>query len=100
LGGGTVGNGINGVYATGGLAIGGVENKIRFPTFTAYSDTKTRVGWTIGGGVEHMWTPNWTIGLEALFVDLGRANADKTLGKTTKFSNQAVIGRVKLNYKF
>jgi outer membrane immunogenic protein len=91
------------VYATGGLAIGGVKNSIGVPGRTpAYSDNRTQVGWTIGGGVEHMWTPNWTIGLEALFVDLGKSKDNSgglPRGKSS-FSNQAVIGRFKVNYKF
>jgi outer membrane immunogenic protein len=84
-------------YMTGGVAIGGVRNTA---FFGQYSDTssKTKVGWTIGGGVEHMLNRNWSIGLEGLFVDLGRTNVSGE--KTTRFSNQAVIGRVKLNYKF
>jgi outer membrane immunogenic protein len=90
-------------YATAGLAIGGVRNSL----FDGqYSSSKTRVGWAVGGGVEHMINRNWTIGLEGLFVDLGRSSLTASdpgfPGKTTtfKFSNQAVVGRVKVNYKF
>jgi outer membrane immunogenic protein len=93
-------------YMTGGVAFGGVKNSW-FLDGTGYSQTKTKVGWTIGGGVEHMLNRNWTIGLEALFVDLGKTNSTGNCdgcspsdAKTTRFHNQAVIGRVKLNYKF
>ena len=62
-------------------------------------ENKTRVGWAVGGGIEHMWTRNWTIALEGLFVDLGRASHRTVCrtgpGKTTRFSNQTVIGRVR-----
>jgi len=86
-------------YMTAGLAVGSVKNSI----FGEYSSSKTRVGWTVGGGVEHMLNRNWTIGLEGLFVDLGRSNL--TFGPSSKtttlrFQNTAVIGRLKLNYKF
>jgi hypothetical protein len=42
---------------------------------------------------------------EGLFVDLGStkiqsSGPDASNNKSTKFNNQAVIGRVKLNYKF
>jgi outer membrane immunogenic protein len=84
-------------YMTAGVAIGGVKNTIN--EGVSYSSSKTSVGWTVGGGVEHMLNRNWTIGLEGLFVDLGRSNLDTKIGRF-KFSNQAVIGRVKLNYKF
>jgi outer membrane immunogenic protein len=92
------------VYATGGVAFGEVENTIASNGgfVPNKSVTKTKVGWTVGGGVEHMWDAHWTIGLEGLFVDLGKSSV--TPGtfttKTTTFSNQLVIGRVKLNYKF
>jgi len=52
--------------------------------------------------VEHMLNRNWTIGLEGLFVDLGKSSFKFASGgeKTGRFQNQAVIGRLKLNYKF
>jgi outer membrane immunogenic protein len=87
------------VYTTAGLAVGGVKHEIPRDSQGTYSSTKTSVGWAVGGGVEHMLNRNWTIGLEGLFVDLGRSNLDTKIGRF-KFSNQAVIGRVKLNYKF
>jgi outer membrane immunogenic protein len=101
-------------YTTGGVAIGGVENSSTFnvcctiSNVHSLSENKARVGWTIGGGVEHMLTPNWVVGLEALFVDLGdhtlTGSFPTTSGgaetKTTRFSNQAVIGRARVSYKW
>jgi outer membrane immunogenic protein len=81
-------------YTTAGVAFGGVKHEI-----SPYSSTKTSVGWAAGGGVEHMLNRNWTIGLEGLFVDLGRSNLDTKAGRF-RFSNQAFISRLKLNYKF
>jgi len=89
-------------YMTAGVAFGGVKNSINnFDDIPGanYSASKTKVGWTVGGGVEHMLNRNWTIGLEGLFVDLGKSTVTGGT-KTTRFSNQAVIGRLKLNYKF
>jgi outer membrane immunogenic protein len=87
-------------YVTAGLAVGGVNNEL--VSSGIKSESKTRVGWAVGGGVEHMWNRNWTIALEGLFVDLGNSTAGSTSGegKKTKFSNQAIIGRFKLNYKW
>jgi outer membrane immunogenic protein len=88
-------------YVTGGIAFGQVSNFFSGDGFCcSKSESKTRVGWTIGGGVEHMIDRNWTVGLEALFVDLGRSTVTTIDSKTTTFSNQAVIGRLKVNYKF
>jgi outer membrane immunogenic protein len=93
-------------YATAGVAFGGVRSSAKFDfefsDSLSYSSSKTRVGWTVGGGVEHMLNRNWTVGLEGLFVDLGRStinNVDFGSG-SVQFSNQAMIGRLKLNYKF
>jgi len=89
------------VYATGGLAFGKVENSINLLNVNTKSSSKTRVGWTIGGGVEHMWDRHWTIGLEALFVDLGHSDVNVSPFKSAfRVSNQSVIGRMKLNYKW
>jgi outer membrane immunogenic protein len=94
------------IYGTGGVAIGGVRNNaVYFPgggIGGTTSESKTRVGWTAGGGIEHMWSRNWTIALEGLYVDLGKKVIVNPVDsdKTTRFSNKAVIGRVKVNYKW
>jgi outer membrane immunogenic protein len=104
------------VYATGGLAIGGVKTGITLwhcqgcDDSQSVSNTNTQVGWTVGAGAEHKWSPNLSFGLEGLFVDLGKKtvalpgskhnalNGDNNMNVTTR--NQAFIGRVKANYKF
>jgi outer membrane immunogenic protein len=66
------------VYGTGGLAYGKVEatttisEDISFgnPTIGSFSDTRT--GWTVGGGVEWMFAPNWSVKAEYLYYDLGQ----------------------------
>jgi outer membrane immunogenic protein len=90
-------------YMTAGVAFGGVRSTVNFDDIGTYSRSQTKTGWTIGGGVEHMLSRNWTIGLEGLFVDLGSTTVNHgsdNSNKSTRFSNQAIIGRVKLNYKF
>jgi outer membrane immunogenic protein len=85
-------------YVTGGVAFGQVKTAIF--DFETYSQSKTRIGWTIGGGVEHMINRNWSIGLEGLFVDLGSKTYCAKDCELRRVSGQAVIGRVKANYKF
>jgi outer membrane immunogenic protein len=96
-------------YMTAGVAFGGVRNSVvLFPGSShdkdevSFSSSRTKTGWTVGGGVEHMLSRNWTIGLEGLFVDLGRSTVDATKDGfgTFQFNNQAIIGRLKVNYKF
>lgn len=61
------------IYATGGWAFGRVDiTKAVAPgaaAFATYSDTRS--GWTLGAGVEHAFTPNWTARLEYRYTDLG-----------------------------
>jgi outer membrane immunogenic protein len=64
------------LYATGGLAYGHVSSNSLI-NFTAGGDTyvgslsDTRVGWTVGGGAEWAFSPNWSAKIEYLYVDLG-----------------------------
>src|SRR5437763_3946629 len=52
-------------YVTGGFAWGGVRNSFTLTNpgccNQTYSESKTRVGWTVGFGVEHMWDQHFTI---------------------------------------
>jgi outer membrane immunogenic protein len=70
------------LYATGGVAFGEVRHTafitqsipdpttFPVPGFGSFSDT--RAGWTAGGGVEWLITPNWSVKFEGLWFDLGR----------------------------
>jgi outer membrane immunogenic protein len=57
-------------YATAGAAFGDIKASI--PGFTAVDTTK--VGWTVGAGVEFAISGPWTAKLEYLYVDLGNAS--------------------------
>ena len=96
------------VFATGGLALGGVKNSwALLPPFTCggvtcqVSESQTRVGWTAGGGIERFISnPHITIKAEALYVDLGRETVTGSGSYTSRFKNTAVIGRLGLNLKW
>jgi outer membrane immunogenic protein len=60
-------------YATGGLAYGQV-NSSETISGSPFSSSDTRVGYTVGGGIEGAIGGNWTAKLEYLFVDLGRTS--------------------------
>jgi outer membrane immunogenic protein len=70
------------LYVTGGLAVtnekvdqtSGVLNGATL----ASSISETRLGWTVGGGIEYMLTPNWTIRAEYLHLDFGTASGSGT----------------------
>ncbi|MBM3564345.1 MAG: porin family protein, partial [Alphaproteobacteria bacterium] len=101
-------------YGTGGLAYGGVSvstsiaqfnnDCAQFPgacisgaAFSSGAFSDTRVGWTVGGGLEWMFWPNWSAKVEYLYYDLGNvsysAGALTTLGNTI-FAGSVVAGVV------
>jgi outer membrane immunogenic protein len=63
------------LYATGGVAFTEVKVGANFPIFvgavvfpaTVASDSKTLVGATLGGGLEHAITSNWSLGVEGRY---------------------------------
>jgi outer membrane immunogenic protein len=101
------------LYATGGLAYGGIKSggtvtNTHTPATWSFGGTTTDVGWTVGGGIEGV-VPNtsaWTWKVEYLYVDLGKASwsgatPDPTFPTYTwsaKVTDNIV--RVGLNYKW
>jgi outer membrane immunogenic protein len=73
---GRIGYGFNRslVYVTGGLAFGGVRDTLSasFAGFrpAVFDDTKT--GYVLGGGVEYLLSPSWSVKAEYQYIDLGR----------------------------
>jgi outer membrane immunogenic protein len=95
------------VYGTGGLAVGQVKNSLTFPPpiicdVCPLESNGTRVGWTAGGGIEHVISnPHVTVKAEALYVDLGSKTHTTVDGfYTSRFKNTAVVGRLGLNLKW
>jgi opacity protein-like surface antigen len=70
----------------------------------AFSQSTTKAGWTLGGGVEGALTGNWTWKAEYLYLNLGSAsgsvadNAGGVASWSAKFTDN--IARAGLNYKF
>ncbi|MET0968026.1 MAG: outer membrane beta-barrel protein [Tardiphaga sp.] len=101
------------VYATGGFAYGQVENAAAFGGPAGQlqfvgSNRDTKTGYTVGGGVEHAWTGNWTVKAEYLYYDLGDTTVGVNVipgsggggtGYNSSFSNDGHIVRAGLNYK-
>jgi outer membrane immunogenic protein len=99
-------------YLTGGVAFAQISNTVNagdpggLPNVK--SDTNTRAGWVFGGGIEHMLSAHWTVGAEVLSYGFGHDTAQAPSAsnggtprlKATTFSNQLVVVRGKLNYKF
>jgi outer membrane immunogenic protein len=115
-------------YVTGGLAYGevratntvtgtnlvGAQNVNTPPTFVAVfassSNTFTKVGWTVGAGIEGVVSGNWTAKIEYLYMDLGNVSGSfvtpiiATSGAfvTSQYSSHITdnILRIGVNYKW
>jgi outer membrane immunogenic protein len=92
------------LYVTGGWAFAHFKDTWSIPGATVQGSVdKTRLGWTIGGGIEHMFARNWTAKIEALYADFGKWNGFLTgFGGTyrTQFEHQVLTVRGGLNYKW
>ncbi len=65
------------LFVTGGLAYGEVTTSETLNVngaVVAFSTDRTKVGWTVGGGVEAALWGNWTGKLEYLYIDFGTVN--------------------------
>ena len=85
-------------YVTGGAAFGDV--RATAPGVGSASDT--RVGWTVGGGLEYALANNWSAKLEYLYVDLGKFDCGGACGAVppTNVDYRTHVARLGLNYKF
>jgi outer membrane immunogenic protein len=100
-------------YATGGLAYGNVTDYSRAlyapgpaTTYRGSSD-KWHVGWTLGAGIEHAVTNNWTVKAEYLYYDLGRHTVvgspqapNPPFATRNRWSNTGHVARIGINYLF
>ena len=100
------------IYATGGLAVGGVKYTQNYVDgdYLAHARTnKTRVGFAVGGGVEYAFNEHWTAKLEYQYIDLGRSKISATEindGEPTQYTIHTKLRtdfhtvRLGVNYKF
>jgi outer membrane immunogenic protein len=92
------------LYATGGLAVGGFEHTIT--SLPGFSNRTTEAGWTVGGGLEVMIMPNWSLKGEYLYTHFGSQEAcpaTSTCGGGTVINNDYFrmhIVRAGLNFHF
>ncbi|MFZ0494770.1 MAG: outer membrane protein [Methylocella sp.] len=99
------------IYATGGVAFGGFNTNLSLvapdvPFFASINRSNTRVGWTVGGGIEYAITNNWWVQAEYRFTDFGSINDGQFAGEPADFflnghrriqQNQVQVG---FSYRF
>ena len=110
------------LYATGGLAIGGVKSDtaVTFGTAGATgvynlanqtgSMSATRTGWVVGAGGEYAFAPRWSVKAEYLYIDLGSFTYPSPLvapagvapgySWSTTVRERDQVVRVGVNYRF
>jgi outer membrane immunogenic protein len=106
------------LFATGGLAVGEVKigNSFICPTCappastqasTSNTSTDTKAGWTVGGGIEWMFAPHWSLKAEYLYVDLGTHDSTitytygaNTSTMTSSVKEQFSVARAGVNFHF
>jgi outer membrane immunogenic protein len=83
-------------FITGGAAFGNVEN-----TAVNGSETKSKLGWTAGAGVEYAFLGAWSAKVEYLYVDLGSVTCATCItGVPQTISYKVNLVRAGLNYRF
>ncbi len=100
-----VGNAL--IYATGGLAYANVDTKVslNLPTYSVTNNlgsNQTETGWVVGGGVEYLLTPSWSVKVEYQYIDLGNQTisnvaSDGYIDRMT-FDNSFSTVRAGINY--
>lgn len=94
-------------YVKGGYAGAEVrlETNDNVPPIYTSTSSKWHNGWTIGTGVEYLWLPNITVGVEYNFVSLESTNRDTFIsGPSTRFNSRADLDihtvLARMNFKF
>jgi outer membrane immunogenic protein len=115
------------IYATGGLAYGRVRSTYSVsgtnitggqgtntvtltPVAASFGDSTTKIGWTVGAGLEGVLSGNWTGKIEYIYVDLGTVSGafvtpivlSSGAFLTSSYRSHITdnIVRVGLNYRF
>ena len=99
------------VYATGGLAMTNLSATNTYsdaiPTNANWNTSATKLGWTIGGGLEWAMNRNWSVKAEYLYLNFNSINAlgvVNNVGYASAISTStdltAQIARAGINYKF
>lgn len=93
-------------YGTAGVAWADIDTTVSSGT-QSVGDSATGTGYVVGGGVEWMLQPNWTLKAEYLYTDIGemKGTLTTTTGTTTTttdttYDEKFHILRAGLNYKF
>jgi outer membrane immunogenic protein len=88
------------VYATGGGLYGNAELNGTTTASGSFSSSDTFWTWTVGGGIEHMFLPNWSAKIEYLYAGTPSSGPVPPLTTAITGSAHANIVRGGINYHF
>lgn len=89
------------IYATGGIAFADVRERWNlFDGDFVGSSSKTRVGWTVGGGAEYAFDDHWIGRAEIRYSDFGKSNFNVGSGVRFKAGFHETVGLLGVSYKF
>ncbi|MDQ0392590.1 outer membrane protein [Labrys monachus] len=86
-------------YVTAGVAFGDQKLSVYIPDIGSASSSKTRVGWTVGGGVEYAIDDHWLLRGEVRYTDFGKQNSN-FFGDRVKIRFNEVSTLIGVSYKF
>ena len=90
-------------YATGGAAFGSLHNNYFNPATGGFDSlTHTRVGYTVGGGVEYAFTNNFSVRVEYRVTDFGRFtdNLANSTGGVVNVTHRETDNRVQAGFSY
>jgi outer membrane immunogenic protein len=67
------------LYVKGGYGWANNQIDVDVLGVNVFSQSNTHSGWTIGGGLEYMFAPNWSAKVEYQYYDLGKKNYAATV---------------------
>jgi outer membrane immunogenic protein len=93
------------LYAKGGLALADIDTfAINPATGVNGSTSGWKTGWTVGGGIDYLITPNWIIGVDANYYrfsfDRSGTFSDGTPFQYTGTRSEIISATARLSYKF
>ena len=93
------------LYTTGGMAFGGRNGSSAYGAYGynyGGTSSSTRLGWTVGAGVEYLITQNWSAGLEYRYSNFGANNSTGywggNPGGNANLSENAIRARVSYHF--
>jgi outer membrane immunogenic protein len=87
-------------YAKGGY--GWADNRVSVNVLgvNTFSQSKVHSGWTVGGGVEYMFAPSWSLKGEYMYADYGNERYGNTLMGFTDIGVTTHTVKGGVNYHF